>query len=109
MNAIKKDWWEVFNIEMRRNVHKVTISCTLIFLFLCAIVLQMTVGIYTNLEKKKDEFIEVEKSKIGRYVNYDQYALYGITRLFQSSPLFCLCINTTCFAELVSRHSSIDG
>jgi hypothetical protein len=59
----------------------------LFFLLFSLYFVHVGVGQYKDFFVEKDNFINYEKQKINRYINYEQYGAYGFRVLFQPSPL----------------------
>jgi len=75
----------------------------LAFLVLCLGVLYLGIVQYRDLEKGKDEFLEVIQQKTENFQNYMQYAGYGIRLYYMPGSLNPLFSNSGLFSELVGE------
>lgn len=90
----------VIKLEFRRNVSGVGIFALITFVLLSTIILQIGMEKYKVELKRKAEFVKVEKRKIERYINYQQYGGYGFRRLLVSNPLISLFYNSSTLSDL---------
>ena len=85
---------EALNLEIRKNCKRLFIR--VFFVFIVAVVLVSQIGIekYKHEAGKEQEFLNVEKSKIERYMNYTQFGIMGYHIFLTPPPFSALFYNS---------------
>lgn len=82
--------------EFKRLPHnKIIVISALIIAILALLFTQLGILKYKALISQKEVFLEIEKMKVKRYINYTQYGGYGFRTFFEPPPLSILFTNTT--------------
>ncbi len=89
-------------LESRRFFTKRNAAVFILFLALCLYFVQDGVSEYKNIVENKEEFQEIEKESIKKFVNYSQYGIYGFRLMFIPSPLTALFANSGVSPELTA-------
>lgn len=95
INKIKFELNRIFSI-------KINLIVMIIFFVLCLLFIFSNSNIYKNFQQEKDSFIEYERNRVEKFVNFDQYGSYGFRVLFEPAPLSILFNESTVFDNLQS-------
>ena len=77
----------IFRIELRNTFCNRNRKTLLFFILISAIAWYIDYTEYNSIKSEKIEFQEYEKSKLDRYLSYEQYGGFGFRVLFEPSPL----------------------
>lgn len=83
--------------------NKIIILCMSIFLFLSIYVIYGGIIKHKDVQKRKEAFINFERNKVSKYVNYDQYGGYGFLVYFDPSNLNIFFNNNNVYDNLFSN------
>ncbi|MCK4766292.1 MAG: hypothetical protein KAW12_29120 [Candidatus Aminicenantes bacterium] len=89
-------------LEFKRLFSKKNIILFLIFLLLALYFVQEGTHDYKAVIESKENFQEVERINIGKFINYAQYAFFGFRVKFIPSPLSIFFSNSGVVAELTA-------
>ena len=90
----------VMRLEIARNMTKLSAYCLAGFLLVSIIILQLGLEKLKLDEKQGEEFADVYLERIGGFINYQQYGIFGIDRLLMASHLFYLFHQSSTLDEL---------
>lgn len=76
------------------------LTCILILSF---ILTNFGIKEYKGLKNKKELFGDYEKSRVSRYITYDQYGGFGFRVMYEPSPLIVFFFNSYLFYDLESN------
>lgn len=93
----------IFGIELRKLMRRKFLALFLLFSMLSLYFVQMGVYKYKEVIENRDKFLRLEEMKVGQYINYAQYGVYGFRVMFIPSPLSVLFANSTVISELTSN------
>lgn len=91
---------EVMKLEIARNMSKLGAYCLAGFLLVSIVILQLGLEKLKLDVKQGEEFAAVHLKRVEGFINYEQYGIFGIDRLLQSSPLFYLFHHSSTLDEL---------
>ena len=89
-------------LEFRRFFSRRNTVVFVLFLLLCLYFVQDGVSEYKEIFGNKEEFQEIEKANIKKFVNYTQYGIYGFRLMFIPSPLTAFFVNSGVIPELTA-------
>lgn len=95
-------FFRFFIIEFKRLLSKRNLILFLLFLFLSLYFVQDGIDDYKRVIQNKENFQQVERINIEKFVNYLQYGTYGFRLLFIPSPLNILFANSGVISELTA-------
>jgi hypothetical protein len=90
----------VTKLEIKRNIHKWSIACLLIFFALLIIINQVGIVRYRVDQKQSQEFIKFRVKLLESFINYEQYGIYGIDRVLLGCHLVSLFYNSSTLNDL---------
>ena len=91
--------FKISGIEFKRNIIGMGIAC-LIFVLFCVTIHQIGIFKYKDSLEEAEEFVNIESLKVKRYINYHQYAMFGLKILLRASPISTVFSNSTTFDGL---------
>ncbi|MFC2155491.1 ABC transporter permease subunit [Acidobacteriota bacterium] len=95
-------FFRFFIIEFKRLLSRRNLVLFLLFLFLSLYFVQEGINDYKRVIQNKENFQQVERINIEKFVNYLQYGTYGFRLLFIPSPLNILFTNSGAISELTA-------
>lgn len=97
---------EALNLEIRKNCKRLYIRLFFVFIVVVVLVSQIGIEKYKHEVGKEQEFVNVEKSKIERYMNYTQFGIMGYHIFLTPPPFSALFYNSTTITELQALINS---
>ncbi len=91
-----------FVLELKRFISKKNIIIFILFLLLSLYFVQEGVNDYKDIIENKENFQEIERENIKKFINYNQYGTYGFRLLFVPSPLSIFFSNSGMVSELTA-------
>jgi len=94
---------DVFLLESKRIFNLKNTVVFLLFFLLALYFVYFGAAKYKDFLAEKENFLNYERLRISRYVNYEQYGSFGFRVLLQPSPLIVFC-----HSALQTLESNID-
>lgn len=103
-----KTFHAIFNYESRRFLCRKNLVIFLVFMVLSLYLVQDGISQYKSVIENKEQFQEIEKVKVTKYINYTQYGIYGFRMMFIPSPLSVFFNNSSLITGLTAIIDSAD-
>ncbi len=97
-----KVFYDFFVLELKRLLSRKNIILFLLFLLVALYFVQDGITDYKNVMKNKENFQEIERLNIKKFINYTQYGAYGFRLLFVPSPISIFFCNSGLSPELTA-------
>lgn len=103
-----KTFGSIFSYEFRRFLCRKNVVILLVFMVLSLYLVQDGISQYKSVIENKEQFQEIEKVKVTKYINYTQYGIYGFRMMFIPSPLSIFFNNSSLITGLTAIIDSAD-
>jgi hypothetical protein len=92
----------IIKIEWKRFLRPRNIFLGMIFLVLAVYFVFSGISQYNDIIKSKEKFKDIERQKVGKYLNYNHYGSFGFRVMYVASPVSIFFFNSGKFYILTA-------
>ncbi|UCH98111.1 MAG: hypothetical protein JSV88_15010, partial [Candidatus Aminicenantes bacterium] len=97
---------EAYITECKRLFSKKNSLMFFVLVLLALYLVQIGINNYQGIIESKEPFQDIERLKVGQYINYNQFGAYGFRILFIPPPLSIYFVNSSTVSELTANVDS---